>query len=35
MKGLKECGLKIAIKTNFQMVNLLDITLDIRDNTYE
>ena len=29
------CGLKIIIKANLHVLNFLDITLDLRNNTYE
>ena len=34
-KVFKDCGLKITIKANLHMVNFLDVTLDLRNNTYE
>ena len=35
MKVFKDCELKITIKANLHIVNFLDITLDLRNNTYE
>ena len=35
MKVFKDCGLKIPIKANLHIVNFLDITLDLRNNTCE
>ena len=35
IKVFKDCELKITIKTNLHIVNFLDITLDLRNNTYE
>ena len=35
IKVFKDCGLKITIKANLHIGNFLDITLDLRNNTYE
>ena len=35
IKVFKDCGLKITIKANLHIVNFLDITLDLCNNTYE
>ena len=35
IKVLKDCGCKITIKANLHIVNFLDITLDLRNNTYK
>ena len=35
IKVFKDCELKITIKPNLHIVNLFDITLDLRNNTYE
>ena len=35
IKVFKECELKITIKANLHIVSLLDITLDLRNNTCE
>ena len=31
----EDCRLKITIKANLHIVNFLDITLDLRNNTYD
>ena len=33
-KSFKDNGLKITIKANLDIVNFLDITLDLCNNTY-
>ena len=35
IKVLKDCGRKITIKANLHIVNFLDITLDLRNDTYK
>ena len=35
IKAFEDCGLKITIKANLHIVNFLDITLDLRNNTYK
>ena len=35
IKVFKDCGLKITIKANLHIVNFLDITLDLRNNSDE
>ena len=35
IKVFKHCRLKITIKAKLHIVNFLDITLDLRNNTYE
>ena len=35
IKVFKDCELKITIKANLHIVNFLDITLNLRNNTYE
>ena len=35
IKVFKYCRLKITIKSNLHIMNLLDITLNLRNNTYE
>ena len=35
IKVFKDCELKITIKANLHLVNFLDITLDLRNNTDE
>ena len=35
IKAFEVCGLKITIKANLHIVNFLDITLDLRNNTYK